>query len=156
MLVLGKRASDRAEAEQQARGAIRSGAGLERFRQIIEVQGGDAKVVDDYTRLPHVADRHVVAADRAGFVSRLDAELIGRASVALGAGRDRVEDPVDPAVGIMVLAKPGDAVRAGDPLLELHYRDRGRLEAATRLTSRAIAIGDQRPAATRLIVGEVR
>jgi pyrimidine-nucleoside phosphorylase len=156
MLVLGKVARDRDEAEQKARGAIQSGAGLDRFRQIVEAQGGDPKVVDDYARLPHVSDRYVVAADRAGFVSRLDAELIGRASVALGAGRDRVEDPVDPAVGIMVLAKPGDAVRAGDPILELHYRERGRLETATRLTSQAITIGDQRPAATRLIVDEVR
>jgi pyrimidine-nucleoside phosphorylase len=156
MLVLGRVARDRGEAEQQARGAIRSGAGLDRFRQIIEGQGGDPKVVDDHARLPHVSDRHVVAADRAGFLSRLDAELIGRASVALGAGRDRVEDPVDPAVGIMVLAKPGEAVRAGDPILELHYRDRGRLETATRLTTQAITIGDERPAATRLIVGEVR
>jgi len=156
MLVLGKVARDRDEAEQKARGAIQSGAGLDRFRQIVEAQGGDPKVVDDYARLPHVSDRYVVAADRAGFVSRIDAELIGRASVALGAGRDRVEDPVDPAVGIMVLAKPGDAVRAGDPILELHYRERGRLETATRLTSQAITIGDQRPAATRLIVDEVR
>jgi pyrimidine-nucleoside phosphorylase len=156
MLVLGKVARDRTQAEQQARGAIRSGAGLERFRQIIELQGGDPKVVDDYARLPHVGERHRVAADRDGFVSRLDAELIGRASVALGAGRDRVEDPVDPAVGIMVLAKPGDGVRAGDPILELHYRDRGRLETATRLTSQAIAVSDQRPPAAPLIVGEVR
>jgi len=156
MLVLGKVARDRSDAEQKARGAIHSGAGLERFRQIIERQGGDPKVVDDYARLPHVGERHRVTADREGFVSRLDAELIGRASVALGAGRDRVEDPVDPAVGIMVLAKPGDAVRAGDPILEIHYRDRGRLETATRLTSQAIAIGDQQPAAARLIVGEVR
>jgi pyrimidine-nucleoside phosphorylase len=156
MLVLGKVARDRTQAEQQARGAIRSGAGLERFRQIIERQGGDPKVVDDYARLPHVGEPHRVAADRDGFVSRLDAELIGRASVALGAGRDRVEDPVDPAVGIMVLAKPGDAVRAGDPILELHYRDHRRLETATRLTAKAIAIGDRRPPPSPLIVGEVR
>ena len=156
MLVLGKVARDRGEADQKVRGAIRSGAGLDRFRQIVEAQGGDPKVVDDDARLPHVSDRHVVGADRAGFVSRLDAELIGRASVALGAGRDRVEDPVDPAVGIMVLAKPGDAVRAGDPILELHYRDRARLDTATRLASQAVKIGDQRPAATRLIVDEVR
>jgi pyrimidine-nucleoside phosphorylase len=156
MLVLGKVAGDAAAAEQQVRTAIGSGAGLERFRRIIEGQGGDPKVVDDYTRLPHVADRHIVKADRAGFVTTVDAELVGRASVALGAGRDRVEDPVDPAVGIMVAAKPGDAVRAGDPVLELHYRDRGRLDAAIRLTSHAITIGDERSAPRRLIVGEVR
>jgi pyrimidine-nucleoside phosphorylase len=156
MLVLGKVADGFAGAEQQVRNAIASGAGLERFRRVIEAQGGDPKVVDDDSRLPHVADRHVVKAQRAGFVTGVDAELVGRASVALGAGRDRVEDPVDPAVGIMVAAKPGDAVRAGDPVLELHYRDRGRLETAIRLTSQAITIGDERPALRRLIVGEVR
>jgi pyrimidine-nucleoside phosphorylase len=156
MLVLGRVAGDRSDAERQARGAIQSGAGLERFRQIVEAQGGDPNVVDDYARLPHVADRHLVAADRAGFVTRLDAELVGRASVALGAGRDRVEDPVDPAVGIMVVAKPGDAVRAGDPILELHFRDRARLDTAARLTGQAITIGDRPPPPARLIVAEVR
>jgi thymidine phosphorylase len=138
------------------RRAIASGAGLERFRQIIEVQGGDPRVVDDYQRLPHVADRHIVAASRGGYVTAVNAELVGRASVALGAGRDRVADPVDPAVGIMVVAKPGDAVREGAPVLELHFRDRGRLDAAKRLTSEAITIGDEPPAPGRLIVGEVR
>ena len=156
MLVLGKVAGDFAAADAQVRRAIASGAGLERFRQIIEIQGGDPKVVDDYGRMPHVADRHVVVASRAGFVTGLDAELVGRASVALGAGRDRVDDPVDPAVGIMVVAKPGDAVRAGDPVFEMHYRDRARLETAIQLTSRAIAIGDSAPPPRRLIVGEVR
>jgi pyrimidine-nucleoside phosphorylase len=156
MLVLGKVADDFAAADAQVRSAIASGAGLERFRQIIEIQGGDPKVVDDYNRMPHVADRHLVVASRAGFVTGLDAELVGRASVALGAGRDRVDDPVDPAVGIMVVAKPGDAVRAGDPVLEMHYRDRARLETAIQLTSKAIAIGDSAPPPRRLIVGEVR
>jgi pyrimidine-nucleoside phosphorylase len=156
MLVLGRVADDLPAATRQVQRAITSGAGLERFRQIIERQGGDPKVVDDYQRMPSVADRHTVAAARDGFVTTVNAELVGRASVALGAGRDRVDDPVDPAVGIMVTAKPGDAVRAGAPVLELHYRDRGRLEAAIRLTSQAITIGDEPPAPGRLIVGEVR
>jgi thymidine phosphorylase len=156
MLVLGKVADDIAGAETQVRNAIASGAGLERFRQIIEAQGGDPKVVDDYKRLPRVDNRHRVTASRAGFVTALDAELVGRASVALGAGRDRVEDPVDPAVGILVTAKPGDRVNAGDAVLELHYRDRGRLETAAALAARAIVIGDQPPPARRLVVGEVR
>jgi len=156
MLVLGKVAADRGDAERRAREAIGSGAGLERLRRVIEHQGGDPKVVDDYSRLPHVDTHHVVTAPRAGFLTRLDAEAVGRASSALGAGRDRVEDPVDPAVGIVVRVKPGDEVRAGDAVLELHYRDRGRLAAAERLLARAIEIGDERPAPPRLIVGEVR
>jgi pyrimidine-nucleoside phosphorylase len=156
MLVLGKAADDLANADRQARNAIRSGAALDRFRQIIEVQGGDPRVVDDYARLPHVPDRHMVEANRSGYVARLDAELIGRASVALGAGRDRVEDPVDPAVGISIHAAVRDAVRAGDPLLELHYRDRSRLDTALALVSRAIAIGDHPVPRAPVIVGEVR
>jgi pyrimidine-nucleoside phosphorylase len=156
MLVLGRVADDLADAETQARDAIASGAGLDRFRAIIEAQGGDPRVIDDPARLPHVADRHVVTAARGGYVTRLDAELVGRASVALGAGRDRVEDPVDFAVGITIHAKPGDEVRAGDAVLELHYRDRARLEAAVALAARAVTIGDERPPAARLIVGEVR
>jgi pyrimidine-nucleoside phosphorylase len=155
MLVLGRVAADRADAARQVRGAIASGAGLERFRQIIEVQGGDPNVVDDYARFPAAPRRHVVAAPREGYVTRLDAALVGRASVALGAGRDRVEDAVDPAVGILIAAKPGDAVRAGDPVLEIHYRETARLDAALALTACAIGIGDNQPAAATLIVGEV-
>jgi pyrimidine-nucleoside phosphorylase len=156
MLVLGHVADDLPAAILRVQQAIASGAGLERFRGIIEVQGGDPRIVDDYDRMPHVADRHHVAASRGGFVTAVNAELVGRASVALGAGRDRVEDPVDPAVGIMVVAKPGDAVREGAPVLELHYRDRARLDAALRLASQAITIGDEPPPPARLIVGEVR
>jgi thymidine phosphorylase len=85
----------------------------------------------------------------------LDAELVGRASVALGAGRDRVEDPVDPAVGIFVRAKPGDRVSAGDPVLEVSYRDSRRLEDALLLITQAISVGDERPLSRPLIVGEV-
>jgi len=156
MLVLGKVAEDLADADRRARETIRTGAALERFRQIIEAQSGDPHVVDDYSRLPHVPNRHVVEAERPGYVARLDAELIGRASVALGAGRDRVEDPVDPAVGISIRATVRDAVRTGDPLLELHYRDRARLQTALGLATQAIAIRDDQPPRAPLIVGEVR
>jgi pyrimidine-nucleoside phosphorylase len=155
MLVLGRVASDRTAAERQARAAIASGEGLERFRRIIEAQGGDPRVCDEYGRLPCAGLRHVVKATRAGYLTRLDAELVGRASVALGAGRDRVQDRVDPAAGIMVLAKPGDELRAGEPILELHYRDHARLEAAAALAARAAVVGDAPPDAEPLIVGEV-
>ena len=85
----------------------------------------------------------------------LDAALVGRASVALGAGRDRVDEGVDPAVGIMVLVAPGEKVAAGEPVLELHYRDRPRLDAALPLAQRAITVGDAPPAPRPLILGEV-
>ena len=155
MLVIGKVAPDRPTAKRRVAEARASGAGLECFRRIIEGQGGDARVVDDYDRLPHVSGRELVTASRGGYVARLDAELVGRASVALGAGRDRVEDAIDPAVGIMVRATVGDRVAAGDPVLELYYRDRARLDRAVALLAHAVAIGDERPTARGRLVGEV-
>ncbi len=156
MLVVGRVAADRQDADRRVSAAIASGAGLERFRQIIENQGGDPRVVEDYSRLPSAPSRHLVSAPRAGVLSELDAELVGRASVALGAGRDRVEDSVDPAVGIMVLVAPGERVKSGDPVLELHYRDRVRLDAALPLATRAIVVGDTPPVSRPLILAEVR
>jgi pyrimidine-nucleoside phosphorylase len=155
MLVVGCVAADRSEGERRVRAAIASGAGLDRFRRIVEQQGGDPRIVDDPARLPTAPERHLVHAGSGGFVVRLDAELVGRASVVLGAGRDRVEDPVDPAVGIVVLAKPGAEVREGDPVLELHYRDRTRLQGALALARNAIQLGSSRPHAAPLIVAEV-
>ena len=134
MLVLGRVADDLADAERQAREAITSGAAIDKFRQIIDAQGGDPRAADDYGRMPSVAGRELVTAERAGYLTRLDAEL----------------------VGIMITAKPGDQLRAGDPILELHYRDRARLDAARSLARQAVTIGDERPPAARLIIGEVR
>ena len=100
----------------------------------------------------------MVTAPRAGFLTGLDAELVGRASVALGAGRDRVQDPVDPAVGIMVLREARRRrARGRRACSSCYYRDAptGRLDAAVALASRAITIGDAPPAQRPLIVGEV-
>ena len=155
MLVLGGVAPNRSEAARRVQHVIDSGEGLDRLRRIVEGQGGDPHVVDDYGRLPSAEGRHMVRASRSGYLTRLDAELVGRASVALGAGRDRIDDDVDPGVGVVVHAKPGVAVTKTEPVLELHYRDPSRLERAIALAAQAVEIGetagDQRP----LLVGEM-
>jgi len=155
MLVLGGIVADRASGERKARDTIASGAGLDQFRRIVEHQGGEPRIVDDVRRLPAAPSRHVVKAERAGFVTSIDARKVGEASVSLGAGRDRIEDPIDPAVGIMLAAKVGDRVSAGDPILELHYREKSRLEQAIARLAGAIAIEASAPPQPRLIVGEV-
>jgi len=155
MLMLGGVADSREAAAIRVREAIRSGAGLDRFRQIIVQQGGDSRVIDDYGLLPSAPGRHVIAAPRGGFVTYVDAELVGRASVVLGAGRDTVDAGVDHGVGIMLIATEGDAIAAGAPVFELHFRDRAKLPQAIEMLSRAMAIGATRPAPRRLIVGEV-
>lgn len=156
MLIFGGVATTPEDARRKAQHAIDSGAALDRFRRIIETQGGDPDVVDDVSRLPRVEKRRVIKATRSGYLIRMDAELVGRASVVLGAGRDRVEDPVDPAVGILVNVKPGAQIRAGDALLEILYRDDMRLERAAALATSAIVIGDEPPADRPLILGKVR
>jgi pyrimidine-nucleoside phosphorylase len=152
MVRLGGGALTDAEAETKVRAALTSGLGLDKFRAIIAQQSGDERVIDDYGRLPAAPNRATFKADRSGYLTELDAELVGRATMVLGAGRDRVEDTIDPGVGAMVLAKPGDPVKAGDAILELHYREAGRLETALQLVRSACKIGDQPPAPAPLIV----
>jgi thymidine phosphorylase len=137
------------------RTALDSGSALERFCRIIEGQGGDPRVADDYSRLPAVPGRAVVSADRSGYLAAVDAELVGRASVVLGAGRDTVDDEVDPAVGIVVKAQRGAAVRAGDPVLELHYRTIARRDAAWPLAARAIVIDESPPPCRPPIIAHI-
>ena len=152
MLVLSGRAADDRDGEQQVRHALTSGAGVERFRAIIAAQGGDPRVIDDYDRLPAASIAEVWRAPRRGIVSRMDAELVGRAAVVLGAGRDRVDADVDPAAGIDIAAAPGDEVSAGDAVFTLRTSDRARLEAARRLLDDAVTIGGEAPVARPLVL----
>ena len=123
--------------------ALRSGSALEKFRAIVQAQGGDARVLDDYDRLPRSRTITTWRAPRGGVVQRLDAELIGRAAVMLGAGRARAEDPVDPGVGIDLAAVRGQRVAAGDAVLHVACDDAGRVRAAWPLLDDAIGLADE-------------
>jgi pyrimidine-nucleoside phosphorylase len=153
MLVVARVSDTQDDAERRVRDAIASGAGVEKFRQIIENQGGDPRVVDDYSRLPSTAGQARVTAPRSGYVSALQAESVGRAAVALGAGRSRLDDVVDHGVGITVVAKPGAPVRAGDPIFDVRHRDERGLDSALTLLRGAITIDDA-PIAPRPLVVE--
>ncbi|HSC29876.1 MAG TPA: thymidine phosphorylase [Vicinamibacterales bacterium] len=142
MLVVSRTASDLAEAETRIREALGSGRGLEKFRQIIENQGGDPHVVDDYSRLPSTSDHHSIAAPRDGHVTALDAERIGRAAVVLGAGRARLDEAIDAGVGVEVTAPVGARVRAGEPVLVARHRCGRGLADALPLLEGAIVIAD--------------
>jgi pyrimidine-nucleoside phosphorylase len=155
MVLLSGLAGEAGEAERLVRRALESGAGLDKWREIVAHQGGDPRTVDDYRLLPSAPGRHLVRAAQDGYLSALDAERLGHASVALGAGRSRVEDTVDPGVGIVAHAAPGDPLREGDPVLEVHYRDDAGLGAALELLAGAIAIDGDPPAVPPLIVEEI-
>jgi pyrimidine-nucleoside phosphorylase len=152
MLCLAGVAQTLDEAGRMAGEALRSGRALEKFRQVIEQQGGDPGVLDDPARLPSAPHRLVVCAERSGFVQGWHGEKVGRAAVALGAGRDRVEDVIDPGVGAVVLVRPGDEVKAGAGLLEIHYRDQERLGKALEILAGGCPIEDRPPAQQALVL----
>jgi pyrimidine-nucleoside phosphorylase len=146
--------------EQSAAGAVRaalaSGAALERFRAVIERQGGDVRVVDDYGRLPPATHRFEVLASQSGYVASLQADLVGRASMALGAGRQRVEDRIDHGAGVLIVRRPGEPVRAGETVLELLYNDDRGLAQAQALAAEAIGISDAPPDLRPLVLDSIR
>jgi pyrimidine-nucleoside phosphorylase len=152
MLVLARIARTREDADKQVARALSSGAGLEKLRAIIEAQGGDPRVIDDYSRLPKAPSTAAQRAAGPGIVTAIDAERVGRAAVALGAGRDRVDGVVNPAVGIDVIAPVGTPVTGGDPVLSLAYDDEAKLAAAHEILKGAVEIGSAAPPASPLIL----
>jgi len=147
MVQLGGITTTLFEADAKVRGALTSGQGLEKFRAIIEQQGGDGRVVDDCGRFVRTSKQMLVRAERSGYVTDLDSETIGRATMVLGAGRDRIEHVIDPSVGAIMHCTRGQQVRAGDALVEIHYRDETRLETAASMIRQACVIGDRPPPA---------
>jgi len=131
----------------EASRTIASGAALQKLKAMVEAQGGDVRALDDPQRLPAAPLRRELAAPRSGYVAAIDAELLGRAAVALGAGRMRKDEPIDPAVGFVLHAKIGDLVEVGQALLEAHATDERKLEAALAAGLQAYTIGEQPVAA---------
>ncbi|MSP59357.1 MAG: thymidine phosphorylase [Myxococcales bacterium] len=156
MLVLGGVAADEAAGRAKMIGAIESGAGLAKLAEIVAAQGGDPRAILEQ-KLPTVATASVVVAPRAGTVAAIKADEVGLAALALGAGRLRKEDAVDPAVGLELLRKVGEPVGRGEPVVALHHRDGRGLDEARRRIERAYRISDEpaAPKATRPLVIEV-
>jgi pyrimidine-nucleoside phosphorylase len=155
MVKLAGLAADDAEAERKVRRALDSGAGLEVFRRCIEQQGGDPRVIDDYRLLPSLLRSTTFEAERDGYVHDMDAEKVGVAAMLLGAGRERAEDAIDHAVGVIVRTKPGDQVRAGAPVFEVLAQSESSLMAAVSLLGSAFQIGDTPPPEQPLVLEEV-
>ena len=156
MVVLAGKQPDAPTATEAVQTALRSGAALDVFRRLVEQQGGNPRVVDDPSLLPSVQSVSIVRATRTGRVRHLHAGAIGRASHALGAGRSKAGESVDLAVGIRLCVERGNAITAGDPVVEIHHRDGRGLERATALCLEAVVVEDDAPAPAGRIIGEVR
>lgn len=123
MLILGKRAKDLDEGRAMAERAISDGSAFEKFRVLVEAQGGDVSYVDDPGKLPQAKFVEVVKAPRSGYLSEVDAHGVGEASVSLGAGRAKKSDSIDHAVGFIIHHKVGDHIQEGEPLFTVHADD---------------------------------
>ena len=133
MLHLGGASNTVAEGKARSAQLISSGKALEKFRQMVELQGGDVRAIDDINRLPQAEHTMKVLAAQGGFLASMQCEEIGTACVILGGGRERKEDSVDPAVGIVLHKKVGDRVAAGEPLATIYYNAEPRAERARQL-----------------------
>jgi pyrimidine-nucleoside phosphorylase len=151
MLHLGGVSRTIAEGTQLSSQLISSGKALDKFRQMVELQGGDAQVVDDVARLPQARHTAEIVSPKPGFIASIECEQIGTACVILGGGRERKEDSVDPAVGIVLHKKVGDRIASQESLATIHYNSAARAEQAQRLIAESIQIGNVAPLKRPLI-----
>lgn len=152
MLRVGGLCGSRAQANRLLREAIEGGAALQKMQEIIRAQGGDVRVVEEPDRLPLAKHRSDVLAVDDGFVAAIDALKLGRASMALGAGRARTEDRVDPGAGIRLHVQLGAPVQAGEKLATLYASKRELLDLAAPRVIESFTIGKRpRVPGSRLI-----
>jgi len=139
------------EGRKLAAEQIASGAAREKFREMIGLQRGDARIVDDAARLPQASRRETVRAERPGYVTRIRCEQIGVASMILGGGREKKEDAIDPAAGIVLAKKMGDPVKAGETLCTAYFNRDERHAEAMQLLRGCFEIGAEAPARKPLV-----
>jgi pyrimidine-nucleoside phosphorylase len=151
MLLLGGVVVGIEEGRARYDDSISNGAALDKFRAIIEAQSGDPRVVDNYDLLPHATRHHDVGAASSGYVTAIDTEKVGIASMLLGAGRLTLSSRIDYGVGITVRAKIGDEISAGSPVVTLHFNGPECLEEAVAIIANAYTISPEPPAPRPLI-----
>ncbi len=155
MLYLGGVSGTVADGKQRSEKLISSGQALEKFRQMVELQGGDPRTIDDPRKLPRAPHTMAVPSPKNGYLASLQCEQVGTACVILGGGRERKEDSVDPAVGIVLHKKVGDRVSAGEPLATIHYRVENRAARARQLIEESCQIADSPPREKRPLIHRV-
>lgn len=151
MFMLGGRTKTVEEGRTLAAEMIASGRARDTFREVVRLQGGDPAIVDDPTRLPRAKKVAHLDAPRVGIVTAIHCEQVGIASMMLGGGRERKEDAVDPAVGLVLAAKVGDAVERGATLCDVHYNDGSQLANVMSLLAESFEIGEKAPRVSPLV-----
>ena len=152
MIFLGKKAATLDEARLIAEKHLVDGSAYKKFKDVVAAQGGNPQALDNFVLLPNATGAREIVSPRAGYVSSIDAEDIGIAANMIGAGRDKKEDSIDPAVGIILEVKAGEKVEAGSILCRLYYTKEDRVEEAAEKVEDAFHISAQRPDERELIL----
>lgn len=158
MLILagqGKKWTDHDAVRYSLERALDDGSALAKFRQMVESNGGDSSVVDDTSKLPQAKMTAEMRASQSAYISQVAADDIARASLALGAGREKKGDPIDYAVGLEVFVKVGDSIREGEPIVKIYADSKSQLEAAQNYVNRAIQLSNEKVEPLPLFYGVV-
>ena len=155
MLIAAGLARDTKEGKARMQAALESGAGLEKLREMITVQGGDGRVCDDVGLLPQAAHRIAVPAPRSGYIAQMDTTQIGYVAQGLGAGRKEKDDVIDPAVGLVMNVRIGDSGEKGQPLATLHVNNPAMAGEAAARMQQTIRIADEKPVLPPLVYAAV-
>jgi pyrimidine-nucleoside phosphorylase len=152
MIFLGKKAATLEEARLTAEKHLVDGSAYHKFKQVVAAQGGNPQALDKFELLPNATGMREITSPRAGYVSTIYAEDIGVASNMIGAGREKREDAIDPAVGIILEVKVGEKVDAGSILCRLYYTKEDHVDEAANRVEDAFRISGQKPDERELIL----
>ena len=152
MIYLGKKAGTLDEARRTAEQLLVDGSGYQKFKDVVAAQGGNPQALDKFELLPNATGMREITSPRGGYVTLIDAEDIGKASNMIGAGRDKKDDAIDPAVGIILEVKVGEKVDAGSVLCRIYYTREDRVEEAAEVVEDAFRISAQKPDERELIL----
>jgi pyrimidine-nucleoside phosphorylase/thymidine phosphorylase len=152
MIHLGRRAESIDQAREMAQAKILDGSAYRKLKEVIAAQGGNPQVLDRFELLPNASGAREILCPRSGYISAINAEDIGRASTMIGAGRDRKEDSIDPAVGVILEAKVGQKIDAGSVLCRIYYTREERLDDAAEMVEDAFRISSTPPDERNLIL----
>ncbi len=154
MIFLAKITKTLDDARELAQSKLLDGSGYRKFKEVIQAQGGNAQVLDRFELLPNATGAHEISTSRGGYISAIDAELIGQASSMIGAGRNTKEDSIDPAVGVILEVKVGQKIESGSILCRLYHTSDNNLDEAAELIEDAFRISQQ-PTEERDLILEV-
>jgi pyrimidine-nucleoside phosphorylase len=152
MIFLAKITPTLEDARHLAENKLVDGSGYRKFKQVIQAQGGNAQALDKFELLPNATGMREITSPRAGYISAIDAEDIGQASTLMGAGRERKDDRIDPAVGVILEVKMGEKVDAGSVLCRLYYTSEEHVEEASEMVEDAFRVSQQKAEERELIL----